>query len=57
MNITINYNVWQAAYISVMRNTSTINRHGLESILTLYRESDAVQEKTRILGELCRDLL
>lgn len=47
----------KAAYISVMRNTSTINRYGFESLLRLYRETDAVQEKTRILGSIasCSD--
>nr|XP_017235106.1 PREDICTED: aminopeptidase M1-like isoform X2 [Daucus carota subsp. sativus] len=47
----------KAAYISVMRNTSTIDRYGFESLLKLYRETGAVQEKTRILGSIasCSD--
>ncbi|XP_071903057.1 aminopeptidase M1-like isoform X1 [Coffea arabica] len=39
----------KAAYIAVMRNTSNDIRNGLEHLLRLYREVDAVQEKTRIL--------
>ncbi|KAK9282412.1 hypothetical protein L1049_005329 [Liquidambar formosana] len=39
----------RAAYIAVMRDASTINRNGFESLLNVYREADAVQEKTRIL--------
>ncbi|CAK9179920.1 unnamed protein product [Ilex paraguariensis] len=39
----------KAAYITVMSNTSSINRSGFESLLKVYREADAVQEKTRIL--------
>ncbi|KAK1575909.1 hypothetical protein Q3G72_009448 [Acer saccharum] len=39
----------KAAYISVMRNSSTTNRNGFESLLKFYREVDAMQEKERIL--------
>ncbi|RVX16959.1 Aminopeptidase M1 [Vitis vinifera] len=38
-----------AAYIAVMRNTSSTNRTGYESLLKVYRESDGVQEKEPIL--------
>ncbi|KAK4479549.1 hypothetical protein RD792_015066 [Penstemon davidsonii] len=39
----------KAAYVAVMRNTSTADRSGLQLLKKLYREVDAVQEKTRIL--------
>ncbi|KAL3824477.1 hypothetical protein ACJIZ3_020506 [Penstemon smallii] len=39
----------KAAYVAVMRNTSTADRSGLQLLQKLYREVDAVQEKTRIL--------
>lgn len=39
----------KAAYIALMRNTSNDIRNGLEHLLRLYREVDAVQEKIRIL--------
>lgn len=42
-------NVLQAAYIAVMRNTSNDIKNGFKHLLRLYREVDAVQEKTRIL--------
>ncbi|KAF8393585.1 hypothetical protein HHK36_021829 [Tetracentron sinense] len=42
----------KAAYVAVMRNTSTMNRNGFESLLNVYREADAVQEKTRVLGSM-----
>ncbi|XP_047317698.1 aminopeptidase M1 [Impatiens glandulifera] len=47
----------KAAYVAIMRNVSTTNRTGLESLLRLYRETDRSQEKTRILGCLgsCSD--
>ncbi|KAK0597687.1 hypothetical protein LWI29_027625 [Acer saccharum] len=44
--------VRKAAYISVMRNSSTTNRNGFESLLKFYREVDAMQEKERILQSL-----
>lgn len=40
----------QAAYIAIMRNASTTNRNGFESLLKIYKEADAVHEKERILG-------
>ncbi|KAK0595822.1 hypothetical protein LWI29_010334 [Acer saccharum] len=42
----------KAAYISVMRNSSTTNRNGFEALLKFYREVDAMQEKERILQSL-----
>ncbi|KAK4395093.1 Aminopeptidase M1 [Sesamum angolense] len=39
----------QAAYIAVMRNASSSDRTGLHCLQKIYREVDAVQEKTRIL--------
>ncbi|TXG68447.1 hypothetical protein EZV62_003382 [Acer yangbiense] len=42
----------KAAYISVMRNSSTTNRNGFESLLKFYREVDAMIEKERILQSL-----
>ncbi|TXG68453.1 hypothetical protein EZV62_003388 [Acer yangbiense] len=42
----------KAAYISVMRNSSTTNRNGFESLLKFYREVDAMKEKERILQSL-----
>ncbi|WJZ94349.1 hypothetical protein VitviT2T_013220 [Vitis vinifera] len=47
----------RAAYIAVMRNTSSTNRTGYESLLKVYRESDGVQEKEPILRSLasCSD--
>ncbi|XP_022715192.1 aminopeptidase M1-like isoform X2 [Durio zibethinus] len=38
----------RAAYIAVMRNANT-SRNGFESLLKVYREADAVQEKERVL--------
>ncbi|KAM2061206.1 hypothetical protein ACFX1T_046303 [Malus domestica] len=38
-----------AAYIAVMRNASSSNREGFESLLNFYREANTVQEKERIL--------
>lgn len=40
----------KAAYISVMRTSSAVDRSEADSLLKLYREADAVQEKTRILS-------
>ncbi|XP_065866554.1 aminopeptidase M1-like, partial [Euphorbia lathyris] len=40
----------KAAYISVIRKTSTTNRSGFEYLLKIYREADTVQEKERILS-------
>ncbi|KAI7735793.1 hypothetical protein M8C21_000555, partial [Ambrosia artemisiifolia] len=39
----------KAAYISIMRTSSAIDRSGFDSLLKLYREADAVQEKARTL--------
>ncbi|KAK6157012.1 hypothetical protein DH2020_011260 [Rehmannia glutinosa] len=39
----------KAAYVAVMRNTSIADRSGLQYLQTIYREVDALQEKTRIL--------
>ncbi|KAI3455597.1 hypothetical protein Pfo_012260 [Paulownia fortunei] len=39
----------KAAYVAVMRNTSSADRSGLQCLQKIYREVDAVQEKTRIL--------
>ncbi|OMO70683.1 Peptidase M1, alanine aminopeptidase/leukotriene A4 hydrolase [Corchorus capsularis] len=39
----------RAAYIAVMRNANATSRDGFESLLKIYREADAVQEKERIL--------
>lgn len=39
----------KAAYIAVARSANTTNRIGIEYLLKVYRESDAVQEKARIL--------
>lgn len=39
----------KAVYFAVMRNVSTTNRNGFESLLKFYREADGVQEKERIL--------
>nr|KAJ0208994.1 hypothetical protein LSAT_V11C400194410 [Lactuca sativa] len=40
----------KAAYISIMRTSSALERSDFDSLLKLYRETDAVQEKTRILS-------
>lgn len=48
--ISILYSL-QATYISVMRNTTTSNRDHFESLLSIYREADTVQERERILRE------
>ncbi|MFS7974548.1 putative membrane alanyl aminopeptidase [Helianthus anomalus] len=40
----------KAAYISIMRTSSAIDRSGFDSLLKLYREADAVQEKARTLS-------
>nr|XP_043614799.1 aminopeptidase M1-like isoform X2 [Erigeron canadensis] len=40
----------KAAYISIMRTSSALDRHEVDSLLKLYREVDAVQEKQRILS-------
>ncbi|OIW17111.1 hypothetical protein TanjilG_26766 [Lupinus angustifolius] len=42
-------NTRRAAYISVIRNTTTESRTGLESLLSLYRSTDILQERERIL--------
>ncbi|XP_038707598.1 aminopeptidase M1-like isoform X2 [Tripterygium wilfordii] len=42
----------RAAYIAIMRNCSTSNRSGLDSLLKIYREVDTVQEKERVLRYL-----
>ncbi|CAL1376580.1 unnamed protein product [Linum trigynum] len=41
----------KAAYVAAMRNSNSTNtkRDGFESLLKIYRESDAVQEKERVL--------
>ncbi|KAH7547130.1 hypothetical protein FEM48_Zijuj01G0276600 [Ziziphus jujuba var. spinosa] len=39
----------RALYIAIMRNSSTSNRKGYESLLKIYRESDSVQVKEGIL--------
>lgn len=40
----------KAAYIAIMRNASTTNRNGFESLLKILREADTVHEKERVLG-------
>ncbi|KAI3521385.1 hypothetical protein L1887_10848 [Cichorium endivia] len=40
----------KAAYISIMRTSSALERSDFDSLLKLYREADSVQEKTRILS-------
>lgn len=42
----------QAAYISVMKNSTTRNRTGFESMLKLYREVSIMQERERILSKI-----
>ncbi|KAI3425682.1 Aminopeptidase [Psidium guajava] len=42
----------RAAYIAVMRKTTVASRNYFESLLSIYREADAVQEKERILRHL-----
>jgi puromycin-sensitive aminopeptidase len=42
----------QAAYIAIMRNASTTNRNGFESLLKILREADTVHEKERVLGKI-----
>ncbi|XP_042022611.1 aminopeptidase M1-like [Salvia splendens] len=42
-------NTRKAAYIAVMRNTSVADKTGLKLLQKLYKEVDAIQEKTRIL--------
>ncbi|KAH6793241.1 aminopeptidase M1 [Perilla frutescens var. hirtella] len=42
-------NTRKAAYVAVMRNTSSADKTGLQWLQKLYREVDAVQEKARIL--------
>ncbi|MBA0691178.1 hypothetical protein Goari_008820 [Gossypium aridum] len=41
----------RAAYIAVMRNANA-SRDGFESLLKVYREADAVQEKEHVLREI-----
>ncbi|KAK9066171.1 hypothetical protein SSX86_013492 [Deinandra increscens subsp. villosa] len=40
----------KAAYISIMKTSSAVDRSGFDSLLKLYREADAVQEKARTLS-------
>ncbi|KAH7865367.1 hypothetical protein Vadar_005683 [Vaccinium darrowii] len=39
----------RAVFRAVMRNTNTCNRNGFESLLTIYKEAQSVQEKSRVL--------
>ncbi|GMQ08224.1 hypothetical protein CsSME_00052052 [Camellia sinensis var. sinensis] len=39
----------KAAYVAVMRNANTSNRSGLESLINVYKEAEAMQEKARVL--------
>lgn len=39
----------RAVFRAVMRNTNTTNRNGFESLLTIYKEAQSVQEKSRVL--------
>ncbi|XP_031255809.1 aminopeptidase M1-like [Pistacia vera] len=41
--------VRKAAYIAVMRNATTTDRRGFDSLLKFYRKADATQEKELIL--------
>ncbi|KAL0000750.1 hypothetical protein SO802_014531 [Lithocarpus litseifolius] len=45
-------NIRKAAYVAIMREVSTSNRFGYESLLRVYRETDSSQEKTRVLSSL-----
>ncbi|KAL4618907.1 hypothetical protein ACB092_06G044900 [Castanea dentata] len=45
-------NIRKAAYVAVMREVSTSNRFGYESLLRVYRETDSSQERTRVLSSL-----
>ncbi|XP_042507016.1 aminopeptidase M1-like isoform X3 [Macadamia integrifolia] len=47
----------RVAYVAVMQNVSAKNRTGFQSILNVYREADAVEEKARVLRILasCSD--
>ncbi|XP_076884989.1 aminopeptidase M1-like [Bidens hawaiensis] len=42
----------RAAYISIMRTSSVTDRSRFDSLLKVYREADAIQEKVRILSYL-----
>ncbi|XP_020219267.1 aminopeptidase M1 isoform X1 [Cajanus cajan] len=42
-------NIRKVAYVAVMRNTTTENRTGLESLLSFYRSTDVLQEREKIL--------
>ncbi|KAF7843543.1 aminopeptidase M1-like isoform X1 [Senna tora] len=42
-------NTRRAAYLAVMRNTTSKSRSGLESLLSLYKTTDVLQEKETIL--------
>uniref|UniRef100_A0A2N9HH88 Aminopeptidase n=1 Tax=Fagus sylvatica TaxID=28930 RepID=A0A2N9HH88_FAGSY len=42
----------KAAYVAVMREASTSNRFGYESLLRVYKETDLSQEKARVLSSL-----
>ncbi|XP_028807443.1 aminopeptidase M1 isoform X2 [Neltuma alba] len=42
-------NTRRAAYVAVLRNTTTKSRTGLESLLSFYKRTDVLQEKERIL--------
>ncbi|KAL8537471.1 hypothetical protein ACS0TY_012555 [Phlomoides rotata] len=44
----------KAVYVAVAVSMSNANRSGYDSLLRIYRETDLSQEKTRILGSLCR---
>ncbi|XP_065630862.1 aminopeptidase M1 [Quercus suber] len=45
-------NIRKAVYVAVMREVSTSNRFGYESLLRVYRETDSSQEKTHVLSSL-----
>ncbi|XWS70218.1 hypothetical protein CRYUN_Cryun03dG0029700 [Craigia yunnanensis] len=42
----------KAAYVAVMQKVSSSNKAGFESLLSVYRETDLSQEKTRVLDSL-----
>ncbi|XP_024965643.1 aminopeptidase M1 isoform X1 [Cynara cardunculus var. scolymus] len=47
----------RAVYVAVMKDVTSSDRSGFDSLLKVYRETDLSQEKTRILGALgsCSD--
>ncbi|MCL7043757.1 hypothetical protein MKW94_002413, partial [Papaver nudicaule] len=45
-------NTRKAAYVAVMQTVTTSNRWGYDTLLKIYRETDLVHEKARILGSL-----